>query len=211
MKKVTCAVLALLPMLACADAWTGMQQQIETTCVTSRSATAEGQALGGSAVAGICGCLARESVQRMRSSPQFLQAMREQDSDAMAQITRTLQREPDGTHLLQRCAAQAPAPLTVPPPPLSDSTVRGLKGAVRSRFLQETTLSCAVSFATQVNQGRLSQSQLDAYCGCMAKGMADKISEADLKEGSQSRGRTPALDGAARQLQQECSQTQVGG
>jgi len=192
-----------------ASAWDGIRMSMRSGCVANRLKFAAAQPLKAEVMEDACDCLARETTENMRGSPEFRKAMQENDRDAMPGLMQGLQTTKDGKSLFASCTDRAVerqgglAAATKAPGQVS--TVKGLTGPTRVSFISESSSSCATSFANHVKDGKIDSTQLTGFCECMAAGVADKISESDLADGLKSQGRTPAMDEASMQMQRSCS------
>ena len=160
-------------------------------------------------MADACDCLAAQTVSRMRKSPGFLKALTDGNRDDMPDLMQDLQTEPDGRSLQTVCTegaiqrAGGTEAASVPPDP--SKPLPGLRGAMRDRFIAESSMSCNAAFEDQVKDGKLEAQQLVDYCGCMAEGVAAQITAADLAEGMKNQGRSSAMDAASLKMQRACS------
>lgn len=193
-------------------AWDGLRIQMESACVRGRtSAMAAARGTSQQAIGAACGCLARETAEKMRTSPRINLALREGQRQEIPQIIAELQTEPDGRHLFDRCMDQAeqshgPARAAAVP---GNSTSVGLTGPIRKAFIAQGKAGCLASFGAQVASGRISEQELHGYCDCMAEGVADRVSESHLQEGLAGGGRSPTLDAAGKSMQGVCSQMAI--
>ena len=191
------------------SAWDGIRLSIRSGCVANQLKFASSQPLKPEVMEAACDCLARETTDNMRASPEFRKAMQDNDREAMPGLMQSLQTDSDGKSLFASCtdrsvvkyggiaaASKGAGPV---------STVKGLRGQTRASFISESSSSCATSFASHVKEGKIDSTQLSGFCECMAEGVADRISDSDLADGLKSQGRTPEMDAASMQMQRTCS------
>ncbi len=195
--------------VAVPSGWDGIKVSIQRGCVSNQLKFSSFQSVKQEVMVDACGCLATETTDRMRDSPEFRKAMIDGDRDAMPALMQKLQTEKDGTSLFASCTDRAIAKQggLAAATKTGDAlpTFKGLKGYKRTSFIEESSKGCTLAFTSHVSEGKIKEEQLNGFCGCMAEGVADRISEADLADGLKSQGRTPAMDGASMEVQRTCS------
>ncbi len=95
-----------------------------------------------------------------------------------AAVERALQARPEEQHK-PFAARQAVAT----PPPASPSPAQGLSGPVREEFVRSATDSCVASGGAQGGAApafNRTDALMRTYCGCLANGLADEMSVADI-------------------------------
>lgn len=192
-----------------ASAWNRIETLMQEGCVQQQMQQPGAGSARGSVVESACSCMARRTVGRLRESPEFKQALREQNKEAFPELLAKLQRDDDGKHVLAACTEEASKdakpPAAAAAPAAKPSSKHGLKGTERDLFVTESSKTCNLAFREHVQEGRMTSEQLSSFCGCMAGGMADRVSQEEIEQGLKSGGRTAALDAAARDVQRSCS------
>lgn len=177
--------------------WTGLQANIEKSCVDRRGQLDAVARLGPEGIELVCQCTANETVEKLQSTSDMSNAMLANDRSTMSHLLSQATKRPDGKPVLVWCAEQAYARLgkTANPAPTQAnaaksggpampalSAEKGLKGKSREQFLVTSGPACHADITRRLAGIGVGFEDIDRACRCIGNRMADALSEQDLAE-----------------------------